>query len=161
MLRRLIPVLTIATVVLVLVESVSAGPLDRLRSRRDTRRDTRNNTVQQQDQMVSTQQPGVYRSYYRVTSPDVPQQSVLLNVQVPSDAKVEINGEQTEQSGSYRTFVTPALTQGKTYNVTVKASWSTSSGQVTKTQKLQCQAGETFTVNMMQVQQQQQQQQQN
>jgi uncharacterized protein (TIGR03000 family) len=156
MLRRLIPVLTVATVALLLVEIASAAPLDRLRSRRDARRGNDQQQGQvQQDQLVSTQQPGVYRSYYRVTTPDVPQQSVLLNVQVPSDAKVEINGEQTSQTGSYRQFVTPVLTEGKSYTMVVKATWSNGQGQVTKSQKVQCQAGETFTINMMQVPQQQ------
>lgn len=149
MLRRLIPVLTVATVALLLVEVASAGPLDRLRSRRETRRGVNNET--QQQQQVSTQ-PGVYRSYYRVVTSDVPQQSVLFNVQCPVDAKVEVNGEKTSQEGTTRQFVTPPLTEGKSYSCTVKATWKSNGSQVTKSQKVTVQAGETVTINMMQVQ---------
>jgi uncharacterized protein (TIGR03000 family) len=176
----MIPVLVLAvTALAVVVEPAMAD-----RATRQARRATRGgwlfgrNRGQQQMvaadsttgqvQQVGTLQPGQpmpqqqgYRSYYRVPTPDAPAGTVLLNVQVPADAKVWIEGQETKQTGPSRQFVTPTLTQGQQYTYEVKAQWNEGSQKITRTRRVPVQAGQGVTINLLQPTQEELRQQQN
>jgi uncharacterized protein (TIGR03000 family) len=62
-------------------------------------------------------QPAEYRQ--AVAGP----QPVYLNVQVPADAEVWIDGAKTTQMGANRRFASPPLTPGKNYTYEVTATW--------------------------------------
>jgi len=114
-------------------------------------------------QQPMIQQTG-YRVYYRVPTPDAPAGTVLLNVRVPSEAQIWIDGDKTQQSGSFRRFLSPQLDQGKSYVYTIKGEWQQQNGQkITRTRKVTVRAGEAVDIDLgrptqQELQQQQQQQ---
>jgi uncharacterized protein (TIGR03000 family) len=161
----MIPVLVLAVTALAVV----AEPAFADRASRQARRASRGglfgrrqvmNTAdqsQQPVQQVGTMQPGQvnpqvqgYRSYYRVPTPDAPANTVLLNVQVPTDAKIWIEGQETKQTGNSRQFVTPALTPGQQYTYTVKAEWTEGSQKISRTRRVPVQAGQGVNINLLQ-----------
>lgn len=46
---------------------------------------------------------------------------IFFNVQLPANAKLEIDGYLTKSTGSFRSFETPAVEHGKKYSYTIKA----------------------------------------
>jgi uncharacterized protein (TIGR03000 family) len=120
---------------------------------------------QTQQQMQPMQQTG-YRVYYRVPTPDAPAGTVLLNVRVPGEAQIWIDGDKTQQTGSFRRFLSPQLDQGKSYVYTIKGEWQQPNGQkISRTRKVTVRAGEAVDIDLgrptqQELQQQQQQQQQ-
>lgn len=165
MLRRSIPVLSLfvlAVTVLSIVASEASADAARRQARRSSRRGYTNN--QQYVTPTTTQptvgQPGAqpmptpatqsgYRSYYRVPTPDAPAGSVLLNVQVPANAKVWIDGAPTTSTGTSRSFVSPVLEAGK-FTYTVKAQWTENGQQVTRTRRIPVQANQAVDINLLQ-----------
>ncbi|GIW79353.1 MAG: hypothetical protein KatS3mg105_1160 [Gemmatales bacterium] len=101
--------------------------------------------VSQPSSSTAMSQPGVYRSFYRVPTESAP---ALLNLIVPADAKVEINGQQTTSTGTNRSFETPALDPNKDYTFKIKATWNGPNGKVTRTREVSARAGEQLTVDM-------------
>lgn len=178
MLRRSIPVLSLfvlTVTALSFVTSEAFGDRATRQARRDARRGYTNNQQQQvvdPSQQVSGQQPGAqpmpmpgqpqqgYRSYYRVPTPDAPAGTVLLNVQVPANAKVWIDGAPTTSTGVQRSFVSPALTPGRQFTYEVKAQWQDNGQQVTRTRRIPVQAGQAVEINLQQPTQEEQRQQQ-
>jgi uncharacterized protein (TIGR03000 family) len=100
--------------------------------------------------MPSTTQQSGYRSYYRNPTPDAPAGTVLLNVQVPANAKVWIDGASTTSTGVARSFVSPQLTPGKQFTYEVKAQWTEGGQQVTRTRRIPVQAGQAVDINLQQ-----------
>jgi uncharacterized protein (TIGR03000 family) len=73
-----------------------------------------------------------------------------VEVKVPANAELWFDGQKTNQSGSDRHFVTPALCPGKTFNYEVRATWTDAQGQqVTRTRDVQVQANQSTIVNFM------------
>jgi uncharacterized protein (TIGR03000 family) len=171
MLRRLIPVLSLFVLAVTALSFVTSEVFaDRAsrQARRDSRRGYTNNNPQQQpvvnpqQQPVVGQQPGTqpmpvpgqvqqgYRSYYRTPTAEAPAGAVLLNVQVPENAKVWIDGAPTTSTGLSRSFVTPSLTPGRQFTYEVKAQWNDGTQQVTRTRRIPVQAGQAIDINLQQ-----------
>lgn len=74
--------------------------------------------------------------------------TVLLKLLVPADAVVEIEGARTNQTGTERLFVSPALEEGKTYVYTIKVTWKENGKDKTVTEKVRVKAGESPVVNL-------------
>jgi uncharacterized protein (TIGR03000 family) len=92
--------------------------------------------------------PTVYQSFY--TAPPavtVPTNTALIDVSVPADAAVWIDGNPTTQTGATRAYVTPALTPGQKYSYELKARWMENGQPVEKTQKVSFLAGNQVQVN--------------
>jgi uncharacterized protein (TIGR03000 family) len=76
------------------------------------------------------------------STPSTPLDRAVLNVQVPADASVWIEGTATKQSGATRTFVSPPLESGKDYAYTVKAQWKVGDKSVEDTRTVNVRAGD-------------------
>ena len=165
MLRRSIPVLSLFVLAVTALSFVTSEVFaDRAsrQARRDARRGYTNNQQQvavDPAQQPVNGQPGAqpmpmpqqgYRSYYRVPTPDAPAGTVLLNVQVPQNAKVWIDGAPTTSTGTSRSFVTPPLTPGREFTYEVKAQWTEGTQQVTRTRRIPVQAGRAVDINLLQ-----------
>ncbi len=88
-----------------------------------------------------------YQSYYPV-APQAPN-AARINVWVPTaDAKVWIDGSPTQQTGTYRTFESPALTPGSSYSYTIKGQWVQDGKTVERSQTVHFKAGEQVSVNL-------------
>ena len=90
-------------------------------------------------QVTDERQSGYY-------TPPMPDDTALLRVFVPLDAKLWIGGEETTKTGEERTFASPALIPGKGYTYQIKAVWTENGKQVEKTQKVKVLANETTNV---------------
>jgi uncharacterized protein (TIGR03000 family) len=96
-----------------------------------------------------------YQSYY--PSQGIPSQGIqpavnanmaMVEVNLPSNAKLTFDDTATMQTGSKRLFSTPELTPGKTYSYEVRATWPGSDGkEVMRTQKVEVEAGKRAVVN--------------
>jgi len=73
----------------------------------------------------------------------------MVRVMVPTqDARVSIDGHQTQQQGMQRTFITPPLQQdGGTYQI--KATWTEGGKQVNRERTIQVRPGQQAQVNFM------------
>jgi uncharacterized protein (TIGR03000 family) len=75
---------------------------------------------------------------------------VLLTIRVPPEATVRINGEQTNQNGPRREFMSSGLSPGRTYTFVVTARWADPTGNsVEREQRLQVQGGERRNVDFL------------
>jgi uncharacterized protein (TIGR03000 family) len=75
--------------------------------------------------------------------------AVQINVRVPADAEVWVEGTKTEQTGTRRTFVSPPLNPDETYIYTVRARWHGADGEVVRTRKAQVSGGDEITLNFV------------
>jgi uncharacterized protein (TIGR03000 family) len=64
-----------------------------------------------------------------------------LRLMVPPDARVTIQGAQTQSTGPVREYESPPLTPGKTYTYTIQARWNDNGREVTQTKKVDVAAG--------------------
>lgn len=85
---------------------------------------------------------------YRPATPPIatfnatPTDRATIAVQVPSDAKVWIQGAATNQTGADRTFQSPPLEPGREYSYSVKAQWTENGKTVEQSQDVMARAGE-------------------
>jgi uncharacterized protein (TIGR03000 family) len=75
--------------------------------------------------------------------------SVRINVRVPADAEVWVEGAKTSQTGPRRTFVSPPLDPDETYTYSVRARWRGAEGEVDRTRKAQVSGGDEVTLNFV------------
>jgi uncharacterized protein (TIGR03000 family) len=54
----------------------------------------------------------------------------MIEVHVPANAHILVDGIRTTQSGSSRIFVTPALAPGKTFSYEMRVQWTAADGLV-------------------------------
>lgn len=73
----------------------------------------------------------------------------LLEVHVPSDAVVLLEGNPTKQSGESRQFVSPPLKTGAEYHYEVKARWKKDGHEVEETKQITVHAGQRVNVNFL------------
>jgi len=104
--------------------------------------------TQSQQQFQPVQQQTGYRVYYRVPTPDAPAGTVLLNVRVPAEAQIWIEGDKTQQTGAFRRFVSPQLDQGKSYAYQIKAEWQENGKKISRTRKVTVHAGEAVDIDL-------------
>jgi uncharacterized protein (TIGR03000 family) len=71
---------------------------------------------------------------------------VLLTIIVPADAKLYIENQPTQLTGTRREFVSPRLEAGKDYIYTLKAEVESDGKRVTGTEELPVKAGDHKTI---------------
>jgi uncharacterized protein (TIGR03000 family) len=91
-----------------------------------------------------------YQSFYPTEGEEPRDANVaMLDVRVPADAQVWIDGSKTTQTGTERRFESPTLTPGKTYSYDVRARWMGDEGEVTRTKHVTFHAGDRVSVDFM------------
>jgi uncharacterized protein (TIGR03000 family) len=90
----------------------------------------------------------------RPASPSVPSTTTdttaHLDVMVPDSAQVWVEGAKTQQTGSLRHFVSPALTPGQDFTYDIRARWTDENGNVVdRTRHVPVHAGGQVMVNFM------------
>jgi uncharacterized protein (TIGR03000 family) len=79
-----------------------------------------------------------------------PEDPASLEVKVPDNATVWIDGRKTQQTGSVRLFNTPPLSTSGVYTYDVRAAWTDSSGtQVVRTQSVSVSPKQRATVDFV------------
>jgi uncharacterized protein (TIGR03000 family) len=74
--------------------------------------------------------------------------AAAIDVKVPADARVLVQGQLTRQTGSDRFFESPPLQQDKTYAYKIKAIWTNRDGEkVERNQTVQVRAGSHVTLD--------------
>jgi len=105
--------------------------------------------------------PGVsYSPDVAVVSPDVTttqsnyytpsDNRARLQVTLPADATLMVDGDRTTQTGSVREFTTPPLEPGKTFTYTLTARWMNGNQPVERSMTVDVRANQTTPVNFMQ-----------
>jgi uncharacterized protein (TIGR03000 family) len=74
------------------------------------------------------------------------QDSAKLDVRVPADAVVWVEGQKTAQTGADRVYVSPPLEPGKEYLYDVKARWERGGKPVERTRTVRVRAGQRVPV---------------
>jgi len=87
------------------------------------------------------------RSYYRGEQ-TVASNQVALDIRVPSNAEVTVNGEKMTATGTNRRFTSSGLTAGQTYEYKVKATWTEEGKQMQKERTVQAQSGQRTIVDL-------------
>jgi uncharacterized protein (TIGR03000 family) len=73
---------------------------------------------------------------------------VLINVRVPADATVWMNGAPTNQTGGRREFISSGLQPGRTYTFSIRAQWTGPDGKViAQERQVSVQGGERRNVD--------------
>ena len=83
-----------------------------------------------------------------MTTSRIPQNAVLLRVQVPENAQVFLDDQKTSQTGPVREFVTPPLNPGQPFSYDVKARWTENGQEVVRDKRVTFHAGDRLTVDM-------------
>lgn len=78
-------------------------------------------------------------------SSDIP---ATIVVRLPADAKLVIGSQQTEQRGSERRFVSPALVPGYTYSYQLNASWTTGGKEVKIERSIEFKPGQVTVIDL-------------
>lgn len=73
--------------------------------------------------------------------------SAVLNVRVPVEAKIFVNGRQTTSTGNERRFVSNGLKPGFGYTYELRAEMDRDGRTVTETKEIKLQAGQSANVN--------------
>lgn len=79
-----------------------------------------------------------------------PTAPATIRVTLPENARLEIEGVQTKQTGAVRIFESPALAPNKKYNYTLKARWVEGGKEVLREQTLRVEAGRESAVDLRQ-----------
>ena len=74
--------------------------------------------------------------------------AVTLEVRLPTDAVLEIEGVRTRPTGEVRRFVSPPLEVGKRYTYTLKATWREGPKQVVRERAVPVVAGQEVVVDL-------------
>jgi len=75
-----------------------------------------------------------------------PDNASRLEVAVPADAKINIEGVDTAQSGTQREFVSPPLVPGKEYSYQIKVRWTENGKEMTRTHRVAVHAGDVINL---------------
>jgi uncharacterized protein (TIGR03000 family) len=74
----------------------------------------------------------------------------FIRVRVPANAEIWFEGDKTNQTGTERNFVSPALETDKSFTYDIRARWTDGGGKVVdKTQKVNVEAGRRSTVDFV------------
>jgi uncharacterized protein (TIGR03000 family) len=74
--------------------------------------------------------------------------AVNLHIKVPrADARLWIEGQETQSAGIEREFQSPPLEPGQAYNYTIRAAWMENGDEVSREQKLDVRAGQDVVVD--------------
>jgi uncharacterized protein (TIGR03000 family) len=78
-----------------------------------------------------------------------PGEAARVNVLVPSEATLTIQGQRMTQTGSYREFVSPPLVPGQDYTYTVRATWNDNGREASAEKSVHVAAGSRVEVDLM------------
>ena len=70
-----------------------------------------------------------------------------INVSVPADAQIWVNGQKVDSTGTTRSLTTPALSPGNQYTYDVKATWNDNGKPMTQTRQVIVTAGSDANVS--------------
>jgi len=90
--------------------------------------------------------PG-YASFYQGPV-GVPQDQAILEIHVPADAILTVDGAQTQSTGPTRVLIPPPLQQGKEYSYELKAKVNRNGKDESKTQTVKVRPGQPTQVTM-------------
>jgi len=93
-----------------------------------------------------------YSSAYPADTTDARREdpnAVTLNVRVPPNAEIWVDGDKTSQKGSLRQFTSPPLTPGQNYNYEVRARWTENGREVNQVRNVPVHAGDRLTVDFL------------
>lgn len=83
-------------------------------------------------------------------APAPPESAVgVIDVRVPPDAKLWVEGKLTSQKGARRRFVSPSLDQGSSYTYRVRATWSEKGHNVSREQFVVIHAGDRESITFV------------
>jgi uncharacterized protein (TIGR03000 family) len=91
-----------------------------------------------------------YQSFYPSDLGNNQQNVARINVQVPANAEIFVDGVKTSQTGPFREFVSPALKPGSNYTYEIRAKWTQSGQTMDRTKTVPIHAGDVANVNFMQ-----------
>jgi uncharacterized protein (TIGR03000 family) len=77
-----------------------------------------------------------------------PEATARVNVLVPSDAALYIQGVRMNETGSYREFVSPPLVPGEDYTYNLRAVWRDSGREVASDKLVHVRPGERYDVDL-------------
>ena len=87
------------------------------------------------------------QSYYYTPAQASPvNNTVALNLTVPLDAKIWIEGSPTAVGGSRRQFVSPPIQPGHDYTYHVQVSWTQDGREVTSKREIRVHAGDVINL---------------
>lgn len=94
---------------------------------------------------------GVTTAGYTTTDVAVPNQTVLMTIELPkADAQVFLNDVATTSTGAERVFQSPPLDPGTNYKYTVRAQWMEDGKRVEQKREVPVKAGQSVTVDFRQ-----------
>jgi uncharacterized protein (TIGR03000 family) len=73
---------------------------------------------------------------------------VRVNLRVPSDAKISFDGNQTNQTGTMRSFVSPPVDVGPEYAYQIQVQWKHDGKDVTQTRQISVHAGDVINLSV-------------
>jgi uncharacterized protein (TIGR03000 family) len=88
-----------------------------------------------------------YTAYYPQV-PAVDENTVTIQMHVPSDARVWFDGEATSQSGADRTFVTPSLAPGREYVYHIRVQWNENGKAMERNRDATVHAGDRINLSI-------------
>jgi uncharacterized protein (TIGR03000 family) len=80
-------------------------------------------------------------------APEMPDAAVVLNVRVPANAEIWVNGLKMHLTGASHEFVSPPLTPGKVGTYDLRARWEEDGQQVERTRRVTVRAGDRLSIN--------------
>jgi uncharacterized protein (TIGR03000 family) len=95
-------------------------------------------------------EPSYYYPYaaYRPMEQAVEVNAALIRLSVPNDARIWIEGDATSQTGTERTFVSPALTPGREYVYHIRVQWDENGKAAERKRDVTVHAGDRINVNI-------------
>lgn len=88
-----------------------------------------------------------YQSFYP-PQPDSRNRAVLLNVSVPANAQLWIEGEKMALTGTLRRFVSPPIVAGSDYTYDIKATWTQDGKEMTQNRHFTVHAGDVINLTL-------------
>jgi uncharacterized protein (TIGR03000 family) len=80
-------------------------------------------------------------------APQKTEAPAVIQVSLPADARLLVDGHATTSTSSQRTFITPALAMGQTFNYTLRAEVVREGRAVVETQQITVRGGEETPIS--------------
>jgi uncharacterized protein (TIGR03000 family) len=80
-------------------------------------------------------------------SPGTMDNRVLVTVRVPPNAQVWFDDQRTNQTGTFRTFISPPVNPNGNFVYQIRARWTENGQPVEKTRRIEVEAGDRLVVN--------------
>jgi uncharacterized protein (TIGR03000 family) len=80
---------------------------------------------------------------------DLPDTAVVLDVRVPANAEIWVNGVKMHLTGASREFVSPPLTPSQVGTYDLRARWEEDGQQVQRTRRVTVRAGDRLSINFI------------